>query len=83
MLWDQRFEEILRAHLPFIEPGEELTPDVELRDLGLDSLATVDLLAALEKGYGVRFRDDALKAETFRTADALWGVLSGMVEHTA
>ena len=51
-MWDQRFEEILRAHLPFIEPDEELTPDAELRDLGLDSLAMVDLLAALEKGYG-------------------------------
>ena len=82
-MWDQRFEEILRAHLPFIEPDEELMPDAELRDLGLDSLAMVDLLAALEKGYDVRFRDDALKAETFRTADALWDVLSGMVEHTA
>jgi nodulation protein F len=82
-MWDQRFEEILREHLPFAEPDEELAPDTELRDLGLDSLAMVDLLAALEKGYDVRFRDDALKAETFRTAGALWTVLSGMVKSIA
>lgn len=82
-MWEDRFEEILRKHLPFLEAGEELSPDVELRDVGLDSLAMVDLLAELEKGYGVRFRDDALDAETFRTPETLWTVLSGMLEPTA
>lgn len=76
----EKFEEILRGQLPFLEPGEELTADIPLRDLGLDSLAMVDLLAALESSYGVRFRDSALTMETFRTPGTLWEALSGMLE---
>ncbi|WP_440898986.1 phosphopantetheine-binding protein [Actinosynnema sp.] len=82
-MWDQRFEEILRKHLPFAEPGDELAEDADLRDLGLDSLAMVDLLADLEKGFAVRFRDDALKAETFRTPSTLWAARSGLLEPSA
>ncbi|GAA1298654.1 acyl carrier protein [Saccharothrix xinjiangensis] len=82
-MWEERFEEILRKHLPFLDASEELTGDVELRDVGLDSLAMVDLLAELEKAYGVRFRDDALNPETFRTPQTLWTTLSGMLEPTA
>jgi hypothetical protein len=39
----------------------------------------VELLATLESGYDVRFRDDALTMETFATPGVLWGVLSSML----
>ncbi|PYC66973.1 phosphopantetheine-binding protein [Streptomyces tateyamensis] len=76
MSWDQQFEDLLRKFLPFIGADETLTADTDLRDLGLDSLGTVELLAQLEELYGVRFLDDALSLETFATPGVLWSTLS-------
>ncbi|MEV3874967.1 phosphopantetheine-binding protein [Streptomyces sp. NPDC049906] len=78
-MWDDKFELLLRGFLPFIGADEPLAEDATLRDLGLDSLGTVELLAALETEYEVRFYDDALGKETFQTPSLLWKVLSGLV----
>ncbi|GHB78515.1 hypothetical protein GCM10010377_80800 [Streptomyces viridiviolaceus] len=81
-MWDDNFEELLRRHLPFLGPDEALGADAQLKDLGLDSLGTVELLAALESAYDVRFVDDALSVETFATPGTLWktlGTLTGSV----
>jgi acyl carrier protein len=76
---DAAFESTLRNFLPFLDATEALTPDMSLRDLGLDSMGMVELLADLESGYDVRFRDEALTMETFATPGVLWGVLSSML----
>ncbi|MFE0201189.1 phosphopantetheine-binding protein [[Kitasatospora] papulosa] len=83
MDWDPRFEELLRAYLPFLTVEDELTPDTELRDAGLDSLATVELLGALEAAYDVKFLDEALNLETFATPASLWGALRSMTAASA
>ncbi|NUR69269.1 MAG: acyl carrier protein [Hamadaea sp.] len=75
---DEHFDQTLRSHLPFLGPGEALHDDADLRDLGLDSLGTVELLASLENRYNVRFVDDALTLETFATPGTLWNTLSRM-----
>ncbi|WP_405775314.1 phosphopantetheine-binding protein [Streptomyces sp. NBC_01538] len=82
-MWDVQFETLLRRYLPFVSPDEELTQETCLSDLGLDSLAKVELLGELENAYGVRFRDEALSAETFETAGSLWKTLSEMRVPTA
>ncbi|KIZ18069.1 acyl carrier protein [Streptomyces natalensis] len=76
MPWDDRFEALLRAALPYLSPDEPLPPDAELVDLGIDSMAAVELLSTVEQTYDVRFPDDSLHRETFRTAGTLWAVLS-------
>lgn len=75
-MWNKQFEETLRNHLPFLPSTQELLPGADLRDLGLDSLGTVELLASLESAYGIRFVDDALNLENFSRPEALWAVLS-------
>lgn len=82
-MWDQKFEDLLRGFLPFLGADELLAQDTALRDLGLDSLGIVELLAALEHTYQVRFQDDALSQATFETPGVLWKVLSGLVEDQA
>ncbi|MBP2326158.1 acyl carrier protein [Kibdelosporangium banguiense] len=77
--FDSRFESALRNVLPFLDADVALTPEVGLRDLGLDSMGMVELLAELESGYDVRFRDEALTMATFSTPGVLWGVLSSML----
>jgi acyl carrier protein len=40
-------------------PREQLTPEAQIfGDLGLDSLDVVDLVAAIQKRFGVQVRDD-------------------------
>ncbi|SBT43779.1 phosphopantetheine-binding protein [Micromonospora auratinigra] len=78
-MWDQRFETILRQHLPFLGPDEPLLGGTSLRDSGLDSLAMVELLATLESEYNVRFLDEAMSMETFATPQTLWSVMSDML----
>ena len=77
------FEETLRRHLPHLGDDEALRPDDELRDYGLDSMAAVELLAALEKRFGVRFRNEALNLENFRTPSTLWSALSSSLDPAA
>ncbi|MFF7342138.1 phosphopantetheine-binding protein [Streptomyces sp. NPDC008163] len=71
-MWDEQFEELLRKYLPFLGTHEELAGDTSLRDLGLDSLGTVEMMASLESMYDVRFVDEMLNMETFATPDVLW-----------
>ncbi|MFI9024302.1 phosphopantetheine-binding protein [Streptomyces sp. NPDC053560] len=74
--WDDQFEELVRGFLPFMDAAESLTEDLNMREAGLDSLGAVELLAALEDLYQVRFVDDALTMDTFATPGVLWGTVS-------
>jgi acyl carrier protein len=77
---DKQFEELLRRFLPYLSPDEPLAEDARLRDYGLDSLATVELLAALESTFQVRFEDEALSLSTFETPAVLWRTLSSILQ---
>ncbi|MEU9137032.1 acyl carrier protein [Streptomyces sp. NPDC048404] len=76
MAWDKKFEELLREYLPFLDAGEPLEADTDLRLSGLDSLGAVELLGSLEGAYGVHFVDDALSLDTFATPGVLWATLT-------
>ena len=75
-MWNEQFEKLVRQFLPYLAPDEALPADAELRDYGLDSLAAVELLSALEAEFGVRFADGALSLETFESPTVLWLALS-------
>jgi acyl carrier protein len=75
-MWDEHFESLLRPHLPYLPAQAPLDAAADLRDLGLDSMGRVELLAVLERHYQVRFVDDALTGDTFATAASLWERLS-------
>ncbi|MFF6907055.1 phosphopantetheine-binding protein [Streptomyces sp. NPDC012389] len=77
-MWDEQFEVLLRKQLSFLPPDEKIQGDMELRDYGLDSLGTIELLSGLETAYDVRFRDEALTLETFRTPDVLWKTVQSL-----
>ncbi|MFJ7218812.1 phosphopantetheine-binding protein [Amycolatopsis sp. NPDC098790] len=77
-MWDSTFDETLRTFLPFLPAEEALTEGTPLREYGLDSLATVELLSVLEQSYNVRFEDDALNLETFENPGRLWTTLSAL-----
>src|SRR5262249_28656513 len=74
--WDSRFETVLRAVLPTLSEQPRLDGDVCLRDNGLDSLSTVELLLRLETEYSVSIPDSLLTSDTFATPGRLWQALS-------
>jgi acyl carrier protein len=82
-MWDDRFEALLRSHLPFLDVEEELQPNLNLRELGLDSLGVVDLLVSLENTYSVRFVDDALSMDAFESPAVLWDTVFSLQEASA
>lgn len=76
--WDGRFEELLRETAPLIPDGP-LDPAADLRDLGLDSLASVRLLVEVEAAYDIVVPDDMLTREMFATPADLWAQISTLL----
>jgi acyl carrier protein len=70
--WPPEFERALRSQLPLLAPETPLDPNVELYDLGLDSLGIVALLSALEAEFDVEFPDEILNRELVDSAQNLW-----------
>ena len=56
-------------------PPEKLTPEAQIfADLGFDSLDVVDLVAAMQKKFGVQIRDDE-RIRSVRTMGDLYKYL--------
>lgn len=81
-VWEPRFEDALRPCLAVEASDGVLEPSTSLRELGLDSLKTVELVVRIEDEFDVIFPDEALTFETFATPRALWAVVEGLLEPT-
>ncbi len=57
----------------------EITDDSNLYDAGLTSLTTVNLMLAIEHQFDIEFDDDSLNRETFKSINALAGVVKTLV----
>lgn len=78
--WDPQFEKVLREHLPLLGADHALRPDASLSGLGLDSLASVQLLVTLEETFEVAIPDDMLTPENFSTPGSLWTAVQSLRE---
>jgi acyl carrier protein len=65
-----QFEEAMLRHLRSAKPNA-LNYDMELVQLGLDSMSAVAVLLDMEKTFNIRFPDEMLVEGTFRTAGNL------------
>ncbi|WP_250405127.1 acyl carrier protein [Streptomyces cellostaticus] len=79
--WDEKFSTILRQVLPDFSPDVLIDPDQELRNLGLDSMKTVELLLGLESAYGAILFDDELDPRVFSTPRSLWTFVTERLDH--
>lgn len=75
-----RLREVLGRHLKLLEGRAEVPLDVKLVDLGLDSVAAINLLLDLEQTFEVSFPGSMLNAETFKTASSLGSALETLIE---
>ncbi|MCT9087689.1 phosphopantetheine-binding protein [Streptomyces sp. ASQP_92] len=72
--WDAGFEQLLTSVLPRVTGP--LDPALDLKAVGLDSMATIELLVRLEDQYDVEIPEDKLTSATFASPGALWAVLA-------
>ncbi|MCK7622623.1 acyl carrier protein [Streptomyces sp. RS10V-4] len=77
---DPRFTALLRPFLKHAGPGEPaLTPDTDLRKLGVDSMQAIELLFTIEDTFGISLPDEELNDTTFATAGSLWRVIAAQL----
>jgi acyl carrier protein len=76
--WPVSFEQMITDYLPEVVPGMAIAPDAKLIDLGLTSLGTIGLLAAIEDAFDIEFPDDLLSPDTFATPATLWAAVAAL-----
>lgn len=67
----ERLTALVRPHLRFVDAGAAIAADQSLADAGLDSMGSIELLAAIEAQFGISIPDDLLNEETFATLQSL------------
>lgn len=72
--WPSSFDELLRSYLS-LEESQELAPDMNPVDHGLNSMATVSLLLDLEERYGLTIPDDQLATLATANVGQMWALL--------
>lgn len=73
--WDPTFEKLVRELLPPRTRDIPFDADAELKSVGIDSLALVHLLTALEEQYEVAIPDHILVDGSCDTLEGLWQVI--------
>ncbi|MEU3838638.1 phosphopantetheine-binding protein [Streptomyces sp. NPDC028635] len=68
---DSAFIDLLRRQLR-VESSTEITADTSLRDLGMDSMRSIELLFGIEEAYDITLPDTDLNETTFATPGNLW-----------
>ncbi|MEU8569432.1 acyl carrier protein [Streptomyces pathocidini] len=81
---DQRFTELLRPFLKFTPGGAAgepvaITPETDLRALGIDSMQAIELLFAIEDAFAISLPDEELNDTTFATAGSLWNAVAAQL----
>ncbi|MDT0263453.1 acyl carrier protein [Jatrophihabitans lederbergiae] len=69
------FVELLRSHLKYAG-DQPISHTSRLRDMGLDSMRSIELLFDVEDSYRITISDERLSGPTFETAGALWEVVA-------
>ena len=68
---DEDLRCILRSHGGLSTSVDQLGDDADLYAAGLNSLATVNVMLAVEHRFSIEIPDDLLTRQTFRTISSL------------
>lgn len=70
---------ILKSKLKFIEDEQNFNWDTNLKELGLDSMSTINLLLSIEDEFQVVFPETLTNESTFSTGETLYSALQEIV----
>ncbi|MEM9016248.1 MAG: phosphopantetheine-binding protein [Verrucomicrobiota bacterium] len=71
------YEEIVRPFLRFADPESAISPEDNLGELGLDSLASIELLVQLEEVFDVTIQDELITENSFGSLVELQKLIEG------
>jgi acyl carrier protein len=71
-----RLQLLVRRHLKFLKAKDSLAVDDNLGELGLDSMASIELLVEIEDHFGVQIPEEFLAEDTFQSLNTLSELLS-------
>jgi hypothetical protein len=74
--WNAKFEDVLRQGLPGLGKDKEAAADVPMEAYGLDSMALIGIVSALESAFRVSLAGQVVVPVHALTAGQLWGILS-------
>jgi hypothetical protein len=74
--WNQKFETILRQGLPGLGKDKSPAPDAPMETYGLDSLALIGIISALESAFSVTLAGQVTIPVHTITAGQLWGIVT-------
>ena len=75
----QRIENLLRPNLKFLTDDAPIPGGASLGSLGLDSLASINVLFDLESEFGISIPDDMLDENTFSSIGHLEALLVKLI----
>ncbi len=78
---EQRIREILEKFGRLAKPIGQLGADDDLYDAGLSSLASVNVMLAIEDAFEVEFPDHLLNRRSFQSIASLSFVVAGLTPH--
>ncbi len=70
-MYEEKIREILSKHGKLSQDISNLQISSNLYDAGLTSLATVNIMLAIEDAFDVEFADSMLNRKTFQSIDSL------------
>ena len=80
---NERIRKVIKDHGRLTMPVETLADDADLYKAGMTSHASVNVMLALEDGFGVEFPDTMLKRSVFESVAAMRAALTELLSADA
>ena len=78
-----RIRDVLAAHGQMEVDPREVDDQADLYELGLTSLASVNVMLALEDAFDIEFPEEVVKKSTFASVRNIEQVVEGLVKSSA
>ena len=81
--WPQEFDDLLRRHSRFVEPGEAIDPGATLPELRMNSLEVVELIVDLGNRFDFSVPESLLTPEVFAGPSTIWDAVGPFISRLA
>lgn len=77
---ERRLLNLVKNYLKYCDEGKEIDYDEDLKNLGLDSIASIQLLIEIEEEFDIVISDEYLTDSTFSTLSSIINVVNEILD---